>query len=256
MFFYNPIGFKTLISREISRFMKVYIQTLLAPLLSNMLFLGVFGGMMRTRQIGIEGVDYLSFLVPGLCVMGAFMNAYQNPSSSIMIQKYQNIIQDLNSYPMSIFEKVLAFIVGGTFRGVLVGVLTYIATIFFVGYHINSPLLFFFMLIVVSWIASCFGVVTGLAVKTFDQGTFILTIILTPLTYFGGVFFEVTKLPGILGKLALFNPIFPLVDLARYGYIGILEGNMIMNIIYVLILALISLFFAYWLFSKGTGLKD
>jgi len=101
--FYNPTGFLTLTKREIHRFFKVYLQTVLAPLLTNILFLGVFGATFKTRSVGIEGVDYLSFLVPGLCAMGAIFAAYQNPSSSIVAQKYQGIIQDFIDICLIIF---------------------------------------------------------------------------------------------------------------------------------------------------------
>ncbi|MBT4936445.1 ABC transporter permease [Candidatus Peregrinibacteria bacterium] len=255
MFFYNPIGFLTLTGREIKRFMKVYIQTIIAPLLTNMLFLGVFGGMFKTRQLGIEGVDYLSFLVPGLCAMGAIMSAYQNPSSSIIIQKYQNTIQDLNAYPITHFEKLMAFLIGGTVRGIMVGVLTYISTIYFVGYHIEYPLLFLLMLFLISLISSACGVIVGLVFHDFDKMSFILTIILTPMVYFGGVFFELSKLPSVLSYLIYINPLFPMVDLLRYSYLGILEGNMLFNISMISFLAILTITSSYFLFKKGVGLK-
>src|SRR4030042_4919668 len=135
--FYNLVGFYTLLKREISRFMKVYIQTLVAPLLSNILFLGIFGGMLKTREVGIDGVGYLSYLVPGLCAMGAIFSAFQNPAFSLIPQKYTNTVYDLNSYPLTNFEKVFAFILGGTIRGFLIGILTYLATILFIGYNIK-----------------------------------------------------------------------------------------------------------------------
>jgi ABC-2 type transport system permease protein len=254
--FYNPIGFFTLFKREISRFMKVYVQTLLAPLLTNLLFLGVFGGMLKTRQVGIAGVDYLSFLVPGLAAMGAIFSAFQNPSFSIIAQKYQNTIKDLNSFPLSIFEKVLAFVLGGTFRGVLIGTLTYIATLFFVGYQMAHPVIFFGMLVVMSFIFSSLGVIVGLMLDNFERMNFILAIVLTPLAYFGGVFFEVSKLPGWLAGISYFNPLFPIVNLTRYGYLGVSEGNIVVHSLFVAITGIITFAVAFHLFQKGVGLKD
>ena len=238
--FYNFYGMYMLSRREIMRFMKVYIQTIIAPILSNMLFLGVFGGALRNREISIEGVDYLHFLIPGLCAMGAIMSAVQNPSSSMIIQKFQNLIQDLNSYPLTTSEKLMAFSIGGAVRGTMVGTLTYLASIPFVGYEISSPFLFIGMLFLVSLIFSFIGVIIGLVFENFDRLTFVMSIVLTPLVYFGGVFFEISNLPGILSKIAVYNPIFPLIDSVRWSYIGILEGTMQYNLAYSMSILLIS----------------
>lgn len=250
--FYNRIGFLTLLRREISRFMKIYIQTLLAPLLSNVLFLGVFGAMIKTRGTGIAGIDYLHFLVPGLCAMGAIFAAFQNPAFSIVAQKYQDILKDINSYPITTFEKVLSFVMGGTFRGVLIGILTYISAIYFTGYHIEKPALFLLMLTVISSVFASAGVAAGLLLETFEKINFILSIILTPMAYFGGVFFEVTKLHGTLVYL---NPLFPLINLLRYSYLGIYEGALLIQSVYIMLLVLVSFSAAYILFKRGTGLK-
>ena len=256
MMLYNAVGFYSLTKREVMRFMKVWSQTLLMPLITNLLFLGVFGAIFLDRDIGIEGVSYLVFLVPGLCAMGAISNAFQNPSSSLIIQKYQNILQDLNAYPITAFEKTAAYIIGGVIRGVLVGALTYAATIPFVGFTIEHPVLFFFMLAVISAVFSAFGLIAGLMSKSFDQVSFIGNIVLTPLLYFGGVFFQLSNLPKIVSVIAMFNPVFPLIDMTRYAYAGIYEGSFIYNSVFILVL-LVGLFVtSYMLFRKGVGLKD
>ncbi|MCP3927462.1 MAG: ABC transporter permease [Desulfobacterales bacterium] len=254
--FYNPTGFFTLLNREISRFMKVYIQTLMAPLLSNLLFLGVFGGMLKTREVGIEGIGYLQFLVPGLAAMGAIFAAFQNPSFSIIAQKYQDTLRDINSYPLTTFEKVLAFVLGGTFRGFLIGTLTYIATIWFVGYRIENPTVFFIMLALISFIFSSLGVIAGLFLENFERMNFILAIILTPMAYFGGVFFEISKLPDFLSGAGYLNPLFPMINLLRYGYLGVYEGNLLIQLIFVPFVAVAAFGTAYYFFNKGVGLKD
>jgi ABC-2 type transport system permease protein len=99
--------------------MKVPVQTVLAPLIANILYMLIFGGMLQTREVGIEGISYLNFLVPGLATMGAIFASFQNPAFSMISQKFQNTIQDLNSYPISITEKILAFVFGGMFRAVM-----------------------------------------------------------------------------------------------------------------------------------------
>ena len=253
--FYNRVGFITLLNREIRRFMKVSVQTILAPLISNILYLGIFGGMLSTRQAGIDGVNYLHFLVPGLATMGAIFAAFQNPAFSIISHKFQNTIQDLNSYPISNLEKSLAFILGGTFRGVLVGLLTYAATIFFVGWEIEYPVRFLIALSATSFFFASAGLVSGLLLNSFEKMNFVLSIVIRPMAYLGGVFFEISKLPGMLSGIRLFNPIYPLVNITRYAYLGIFEGNIRLHFLISLALILGAVFTAVHLFKKGYGIK-
>ncbi|OEF97388.1 ABC transporter permease [Desulfuribacillus alkaliarsenatis] len=253
--FYNRTGFFTLLNREVHRFMKVYIQTILAPLLSNILFLGIFGGILQSRDIGLEGVGYLQFLVPGLVTMGAIFASFQNPSFSIVAQKFQNTIQDLNSYPISDTEKTLAYVLGGAFRGVLVGVLTYVATIFFVGYTIEYPILFFVAIFAISCIFASIGLITGLYLNNFEKMNFVLAIVITPLTFLGGVFFEISKLEGVLSLSRFLNPIYPLVNLSRYMYLGASEGNILIHTGIAGVLLVGAFAFAWYTLKNGVGIK-
>lgn len=253
--FYNRIGFMTLLGREIQRFMKVPIQTLLAPLISNILYLGIFGGMLRTQQVGIDGVNYLQFLVPGLASMGAVFAAFQNPSFSLISQKFQNTIQDINSYPISDMEKSLAYILGGTFRGVLVGILTYVSTIIFIGFQLEHPLLFLTALAATSFFFSSLGLICGLVLDNYEKMNFVLAIVITPLTYLGGVFFEIAKLPGILSAIRFINPIYPLVSITRAAYLGMFEGSMVWHIGIAAVMMIAAFLAAIILFKKGVGIK-
>lgn len=253
--FYNRTGFITLLNREIHRFMKVPVQTVLAPLISNILYMAIFGAMLQTRSVGIDGVSYLHFLVPGLATMGAIFAAFQNPAFSIISQKFQNTIQDLNSYPISVTEKIFAFVFGGMFRGILVGVLTYAATIFFVGYEIEYPLFFVLGLTTTAFVFASIGLIVGLVLDNFEKMNFALAIIITPLTYLGGVFFEVSKLPGLLSAIKYINPIYPLVNITRYAYIGVCEGNIYTHVLITAVLVSGSYLIAAHIFKKGIGIK-
>lgn len=253
--FYNRVGFTTLLYREIHRFFKVFIQTILAPLLSNILYLAVFGGVLKTREVGIEGVNYLHFLVPGLTTMGALMAAFQNPSFSLISQKFQGTIQDINSYPISDTEKSLAFILGGTFRGLLVGILTYVATIPFVGFGIQKPLFFIFSIALTSFIFASLGLICGLILDNFEKMNFILAIVITPLSYLGGVFFEVSKLPGFLSNIGTINPIYPLVNISRYAYLGFTEGSIWLHGLLSLLFLVSAFIVSVIIFKKGIGIK-
>ena len=253
--FYNRIGFISLMNREIHRFMKVSVQTILAPLLSNVLYLGIFGGMLSTRQAGIGSIDYLHFLVPGLVTMGAIFASFQNPAFSIISQKFQNTIQDLNSYPISNLEKSLAFILGGTFRGILVGLLTYAATVPFVGWQIAYPLGFLIALSATSFLFASLGLISGLLLDNFEKMNFVLSIVITPMAYLGGVFFEISRLPGLLPAIRFLNPIYPLVNITRNAYLGVFEGDIRIHFL-VSIIMIASVFIAsVHIFKKGYGIK-
>lgn len=252
--FYNHVGFIALLSREILRFMKVPIQTVLAPLISNILYLGIFGGMLKT-QAGIDGVNYLQFLVPGLASMGAIFAAFQNPSFSLISQKFQNTIQDINSYPISNMEKSLAFILGGAFRGVLVGIMTYVSTIFFIGFQLEHPWLFLAALAVTSFFFSSLGLVCGLLLDNFEKMNFALAIIITPLTYLGGVFFEITRLPGLLPVIRFINPIYPLVSITRAAYLGIFTSSILWLVGVAVLMMIVVFLAAIILFDRGIGIK-
>jgi len=252
---YNPVGFYTLFSREIHRFMKVSVQTLVAPLLSNILYLAIFGGVLKTRSADMGGMNYLQYIMPGLAGMGAIFAAFQNPAFSIISQKYQNTIQDLNSYPISNIEKTLAFVLGGTVRGLLIGLLTYLATGIFVGFTIVHPIWFFGMITITSFVFASFGLLCGLLITSNEMLSFVLSIVITPLTYLGGVFFEISKLPGVLSNFKYINPVYPLVNLSRFAYLGAAEGSMTLQGIAVAIMTVGMFGLGTFSIRKGYGLK-
>ena len=187
--------------------------------------------------------------------MGAIFSAFQNPSFSIISQKYENTVQDLNSYPISNMEKSLAFILGGAIRGFLIGLMTYVGTAVFIGFNIVYPVSFFVMLWITSFIFASLGLVVGLMFNNFEKINFALSIIITPMAYLGGVFFEITRIPGILSASRFINPIYPLVNMTRYAYLGYNEGNLLLNALAAAILLVGLFMIAVHAFSKGVGVK-
>jgi ABC-2 type transport system permease protein len=137
----------------------------------------------------------------------------------------------------------------------LVGLLTYAATIFFVGYEVAYPLFFVLALMATSFVFASVGLIAGLAFENFEKMNFILSIVITPLTYLGGVFFEVSKLPGLLSAIKYINPIFPLVNVSRFAYVGVCEGNITIHLILTLVLVLVTFLMAAYFFKKGLGIK-
>ena len=219
----NPLGTWTLFKRETQRFMKVWMQTLIAPVISNLLYFAIFGISLHKAIPDIQGVSYLEFLVPGLIIMGLMNNSYQNPSSSLIIMKYQGLIDDLMTVPLKRFEIFIAFNASAILRGLLVGLMTYFTATFFVDLHYTSPIAIISGALLVSMFFSFLGLFIGIYADEFDKAAFVQNFILQPLIFLGGVFYSVSSLPALAKTISSFNPIVYMVNILRYGFTGVLE---------------------------------
>lgn len=222
----NPIGTLTLFRRETMRFLKVYMQTIFAPVISNLLFLMIFGLSLNRAAQAIEGLSYLEFMVPGLVMMGIINNAFQNPSSSIMIMKYQGVIQDLMIVPLKKSEVLLAIISSAVLRGMIVGVITLLTALFFVIPDFTSVFVILSSSILVSLMFGLLGLLVGIWSEDFDKVAFIQNFILMPMIFLGGVFYPITTLPGIFQTISSFNPIVYMMNALRYGFTGFAEFSL------------------------------
>ena len=214
------IGFMTLLKREVMRYLKLAVQTIGAPFLSNVLFLAVFGGLMSARPSGVAGVPYLRFLIPGLILMGALMSAFQNPLFSLVAMKYQNTLQDLCQYPLSAASRFFAFALAGALRGLLVGAMTFAAAGLFAGFAVDRPGLFWAYVAAISFVGAAGGLGAGLYLDSFEKANFVVSLILTPALFLGGVFFNADGASSWLGLIARFNPLTFVVGQGRRLYLG------------------------------------
>lgn len=225
----NPIGTLTLFKRETKRFVKVYMQTIFAPVISNLLFLTIFGLSLNKAAISIEGVSYLEFIVPGLVIMGIINNAYQNPSSSIMIMKYQGLITDLLIIPLKKYEILIAMISSAVLRGLIVGAVTLAPASFFIDLTFYSVPLILLISILVALFFGLLGLLVGIWADEFDKTAFIQNFVMMPMIFLGGVFYPISTLPPFFQKLSSFNPIVYMVNLLRYGFTGINEFSLLVS---------------------------
>lgn len=251
----NHLGTWTLFKRESQRFLKVWMQTILAPVVSNLLFLTIFGLSLSKSVATVGGLPYLAFIVPGLIMMGIINNAFQNPSSSIMIMKYQGIITDLMTVPLKKSELLLAFTASAVIRGLLVGLITLLTSLFFVELTYSSPLFIAMSSMLVATFFSFLGILTGIWASDFDKFSFIQNFILMPLTFLGGVFYPVSTLPGIFAKLSAFNPIVYMIDLLRYGFTGVHEFAISTGLIVVTSMTVIAGVTTYLVLKSGWKLQ-
>jgi len=224
------IRFTTLWRREVSRFMKIKKQTIGAPLLETFLYISVFGAALGSRIDKLHGIDYVVFVIPGLIMMAFSINAFANNSSSILQQKFQGAIQDQLSSPASPAELLLAFSLGGFMRGLLVATLTFIAASILVDLPVDLLLVLIPALFLVGFFFSQLGVLVGVRAEQFDDVAFAQTFVLQPLIFLGGVFYSAALLPEPFQTLTHFNPIYYMINLVRFGFLGYTEASVALSL--------------------------
>ena len=251
----TQIRFLTLVRREVSRFMKIKRQTVGAPLLETFLYISVFGAALGTRINTLHGFDYVIFVIPGLIMMAWAINAFSNNSSSILQQKFQRAIDDQLSSPASPTELLLAFTAGGFLRGMLVAVLTFTAASFLVDLPVSEPFVLIPGLFLTGFFFAQLGVLVGVRAEQFDDVSFAQTFVLQPLIFLGGVFYSASLLPEPFETLTQFNPIYYMIGLIRYGFLGYEETNIALSLL-LLTLATLALFaLNLSLFRRGYKLR-
>ncbi len=249
------IRFFSLLRRELNRFFKIKRQTLGAPLLETFLYISVFGAALGSRIDKLNGIDYVVFIVPGLIMMAWAINAFSNNSSSILQQKFQRAIDDQLSSPASSLELLLAFSLGGLLRGLVIAVLTFAAASLLVDLPVEHVFVLVPSLLLVGFFFAQLGVLVGVRAEQFDDVSFAQTFVLQPLIFLGGVFYSATLLPEPFETLTQFNPVYYMIGLVRYGFLGYTEANVALSLAF-LTLATLALFAVNWrMFAKGYKLR-
>jgi ABC-2 type transport system permease protein len=250
------IRFLTLWRREVSRFLKIKKQTIGGPLLETFLYISVFGAALGSRIKELHGVEYIVFVIPGLIMMALATNAFTNNSSSILQQKFQGAIHDQLSSPASPRELLLALSLGGFARGLIVATLTFVVAVILTPLPVEHVLVLIPALFLVGFFFSQLGVLVGVRAEQFDDVAFAQTFILTPLIFLGGVFYSATLLPQPFETLTKFNPVYYMISLVRYGFVGFSEISIPLALA-ALTGATVALFlFNLRLFSRGYKLRS
>jgi ABC-2 type transport system permease protein len=251
----SQIRFFALVRREVNRFFKIKRQTIGAPLLETFLYISVFGAALGTRIDTLQGVDYVVFIIPGLILMAWAINAFSNNSSSILQQKFQRAIDDQLSSPASPLQLLLAFTLGGFLRGMIVATLTFLAATVLVGIPVENVLVLLPALFLVGFFFAQLGVLVGVRAEQFDDVSFAQTFVLQPLIFLGGVFYSASLLPEPFQTITHFNPVYYMIGLVRYGFLGISEVNVALSLL-VLSAATFALFtLNLQLFVRGYKLR-
>ena len=249
------IRFFSLLRREVSRFLKIKRQTVGAPLLETFLYISVFGAALGSRIDQLHGIDYVVFVIPGLVMMAWAINAFSNNSSSILQQKFQRAIDDQLSSPASPLELQMAFSLGGFLRGMLVATLTCAAAFVLVDLPVEHVFVLIPALLLVGFFFAQLGVLVGVRAEQFDDVAIAQTFVLQPLIFLGGVFYSASLLPQPFETITHFNPVYYMIALVRYGFLGYAEANVALSLLFLTIATTALFAVNLRLFTKGYKLR-
>lgn len=252
----NWVGLWTLTSRETGRFFSVYRQTILPGLISSILYILIFGFTLEQRISEIQGVSYTWFILPGLIIMNTLTNATSNTASSILQMKLLQQLPDLLIAPLSGFEIALAYIVGGTVRGLVNGVLVLLIGIIMIDLPVIDPIKTIFYIFLVSWAFSSMGLILGQLSESWDQLATMQNFILTPLSFLGGIFYSIDMLPTWAQKLSYINPIYYMINGIRNTILGINSSNISISFIMAFVLTIVFSVSAIFLMQSGKKIKQ
>jgi ABC-2 type transport system permease protein len=252
----NSIGLWTLYSKEVKRFLKVYNQTLIAPIVSALIFLAIFALALGKHVKSLHGINFAEFVGVGLIIMSLIQNAFANTTSVLIAAKMNGTIIDYLMPPLSSNEILLAVVGGGVTRGLMVGLLVGLAVSCFTNLHIHHFGYVLFFAIGAAILLALLGTLSGIITNTFEQMSIINSYVIVPLSFLSGTFYSTTDLPNYLQTITHFNPFFYLIDGFRYGMLGHHDSNLTIGII-ATITAIIVLWTAvYVAFKTGWRLKS
>tara|TARA_Y100001970_G_scaffold185541_1_gene225639 strand:+ start:281 stop:1042 length:762 start_codon:yes stop_codon:yes gene_type:complete len=252
----NWIGFKTLTFREVGRFFSVWRQTIVPGLISSILYILIFGFTLEQRIDNINGIPYTLFILPGLIMMNALTNATSNSSSSMLQMKLLGQLPDILQAPLSSFEISMAYIIGGTVRGTINGILILLVGIILGDMVVISPVKTVLFIFLVSWAFSSIGLLLGQLSESWDQLATMQNFILTPLSFLGGIFYSIKMLPDWAQSLSLFNPIYYMINGLRFTILGISDSNPSHSFIIAILMTIIFTIASIKLMESGKKIKQ
>ncbi len=251
----NWYGAYTLTQREVLRFLRVYNQTILTPVVSSLIFLAVFVLAIGSNRPDVNGIKFIDFMGYGLIAMSFVQNSFANSSSSFIMSKVLGYISDILTPPLGSTEIIIAFTIGAVLRGVMVGIAVALALSPFIDYTLHHPLLLAFYVLASCTLLGKMGILSGLISNSFDQHSAVTSYIVTPLSFLSGTFYSVSALPPIFQTINLMNPFFYIIDGFRYCITGHADGNISVGIGFLVLANILMYFLLSKLIDKGWRIK-
>ncbi|MGL4640272.1 MAG: ABC transporter permease [Shewanella sp.] len=250
------IAFKSILTKEITRFTRIWVQTLVPPAITMTLYFLIFGNLVGSRIGEMGGVSYMEFIAPGLIMMSVITNSYSNVASSFYSAKFQRNLEELIVAPVPHYVLIAGYVGGGVARGLCVGLIVTLVAMFFVDIRLHHAGLVVITILLTSMLFSLGGLINAVFAKSFDDISIIPTFVLTPLTYLGGVFYALSLLPSFWQGVSALNPVVYMINVFRYGFLGFADISvpLSMGIMVGFCAALWAV--AYYLISRGIGLRS
>ena len=252
----NFQALKAIYLHEMDRFRRTLLQSLLSPVLSTSLYFIVFGSVIGGYVQKIDGISYGSYIVPGLLMLTLLTQSISNTSFGIFFPKFNGTIYEILAAPISTIEVVLAFVGAGATKTVIVGIMIFLTSMFFVDVEVKYPLLMIFLLLLVSFTFALFGFLIGLMSKDFEQMSIIPSLIITPMVFLGGSLYSLDMLPEFWQKITYFNPVVYLINGLRYSFYGVSDFNIWISIGLMVLFLIICVSIVTILLKKGYNIKS
>lgn len=250
-------SFYTILRKDIVRVFRIWPQTFLPSVVTSVLYFLVFGTVIGGRIGSFEGFPYIQFIVPGLVMLSVVTNSFTNVATTFFQAKFfSRNIDEILASPTPPWILIAGYVAGGMVRGVIVGVLVLLVSLFFAVPPVTHPFIIVLFLLLASMIFALGGLVNGIYAKSFDAITIVPTFVLTPLIYLGGVFYSVTALPPLLRDITLVNPLFYIVNGFRYGFLNISDVSVWVCVGVLVAFAAILIGIAWYMIKIGLGLKQ
>ena len=252
----NLVAVKTIIRKEMSRVLRIWVQTIVPPAITMTLYFIIFGNLIG-RRIGVmDGFDYMQYIAPGLIMMSVITNSYGNVVSSFFGAKFGKHVEEMLVAPMSYATIIIGHVAGGVLRGLLVGALVTVIALFFTNLQVAHPFITISIVLLSSIVFSLAGFINAVFAKKFDDISIVPTFVLTPLTYLGGVFYSISMLPEFWQNVSKLNPILYMVNAFRYGILG--TSDIGIGQAYAILLVFVVLLFSgcMYLMRRGIGIRE
>ena len=250
------IALWTLVAKEVRRFTRIWPQTLLPPSITMTMYFIIFGNLIGSRIGEMDGYSYMDFIVPGLIMMSVITNSYSNVASSFFSNKFQRSVEEMMVSPMPNWVILAGFVIGGASRGLAVGLIVTVVSMFFTDLSIHHPWVTIGVVIMTALLFSIGGFINALVAHKFDDISIVPIFVLTPLTYLGGVFYSINMLPDFWQGVSMVNPILYMVNAFRYGILGVSDipvgGALVAIAIFIVVFFAVGL----WMLDRGKGIRS
>ena len=250
------IAFMTILTKEVRRFTRIWIQTLLPPAITMALYFVIFGHLIGSQIGSMSGFSYSEFVAPGLIMMAVITNSYANVSASFFSAKFQRSVDEILVSPTPNYIIVLGYVMGGVARGLAVGLIVTVLALAFTQLQISHAWVTFSIIFLTATLFSLAGFINAVYAKSFDDISIIPTFVLTPLTYLGGVFYSISLLPDFWQTVSLFNPILHMVNAFRYGVLGVTDTSLLIAFIGLFISVVILFWVSLLVVERAKGLRS